>query len=570
MKSNVLYYGDNLDILRRYIPDESVDLVYLDPPFNSNASYSVIFKDESGRGSDAQMTAFDDTWHWGPDAERVYLYLTNSAYHGGRVPATLSALVGAFHEGIRPSPMLAYLVEMAVRLVELRRVLRSTGSLYLHCDPTASHYLKLVLDAIFGPENFRNEVIWKRTGAHNSAFRFGALHDVILYFAKSPAATFQRTRTAYSEHYVESHFRYTDERGRYRPVALTGQGIVRTGDSGKPWRGYDPTSVGRHWQPASYVYAKYRAVTGEDLAQYPLLERFDRLDAVGLIYRAGGTGVPNYRFYLDDAPGVPLQDVWTDIPPVNSQARDRLGWPTQKPVALLERIIEASSEPGDMILDPFCGCGTALIAAQKLGRKWVGIDITYLAIAVMRQRLRDSFPDLLEVEVVNRPTEVNGARAMVADGSLEHRYQFQWWALDLVGATPRGGEEKKGADKGVDGVITFTGAGNKLETCIVSVKSGGVNSETVQALKGAMQTHGAALGLLVTLEEPSAPMKREATEAGYYHSEVSGRDYPRVQIITIRELLDEGRKPNLPLLILPAYQKAEQVKKVAEQAEMFG
>jgi hypothetical protein len=270
-------------------------------------------------------------------------------------------------------------------------------------------------------------------------------------------------------------------------------------------------------------------------------------------------------------PGVPLQDVWTDIRPIHNLSAERLHYPTQKPLLLLERILSASSNPGDVVLDPFCGCGTATVAAQKLGRRWIGIDITYLAIAVMRQRLRDSFPELGEIEVVNRPTEVAGARAMLADGSLEHRYQFQWWALDLVGATPQGSIQKKGADKGVDGLVTFTGAGGKLETCIVSVKSGGVGSAMIDELKGAMEGHGAAMGLFLTLEEPTAPMKAAAAQAGYYHSELSGKDYPRVQILTIRELLDEGRKPQLPLLVLPTYQRAERVQsKAAEQAEMFG
>jgi site-specific DNA-methyltransferase (adenine-specific) len=555
VKTNVLYYGDNLDILRHeptYVPPESVDLIYLDPPFNSNAAYSVIFKDESGRGSDAQMMAFDDTWHWGPDAERHYIYLTNSAYHQGRVPAPVSALIGAFHAGIKPSPMLAYLVEMAVRLVELHRVLRPTGSLYLHCDPTASHYLKLVLDAIFGPDRFLSEVIWKRTSAHSSANRPGPVHDTLLLYTKTDTYVWNQQYQPYDSEYLETFFEMVDPDGRHwKRMDLTGAG-TRNGPSGEPWRGIDVRAKGRHWlhQPVE----------------------LDRLDAAGRIHwPAKPGGMPRLRQYAEDMPGVPLQDVWTDIRPIHNLSAERLHYPTQKPLLLLERILSASSNPGDVVLDPFCGCGTATVAAQKLGRRWIGIDITYLAIAVMRQRLRDSFPELGEIEVVNRPTEVAGARAMLADGSLEHRYQFQWWALDLVGATPQGSIQKKGADKGVDGLVTFTGAGGKLETCIVSVKSGGVGSAMIDELKGAMEGHGAAMGLFLTLEEPTAPMKAAAAQAGYYHSELSGKDYPRVQILTIRELLDEGRKPQLPLLVLPTYQRAERVQsKAAEQAEMFG
>ncbi|MBF6605729.1 MAG: restriction endonuclease [Chloroflexi bacterium] len=553
MKTNVLYYGDNLDILRRFIPDESVDLIYLDPPFNSNASYSVIFKDESGRGSDAQMTAFDDTWHWGPDPERQYLYLTNSSYHQGSVAPSVSALIGAFHQGIRPSPMLAYLVEMAVRLVELHRVLKPTGSLYLHCDPTASHHLKLVLDAIFGPEHYINEIVWKRQTSHNDAAQgakhFGRLQDVLLFYAKSSSYYWTQPYRAYDPEYVEDFYRSV-EPGTGRRFTLSD--ITAPGGASPEKRNphYEFLGVTRYWRFSE--------------------ERMRELFAEGRIVQSKPGTVPRQKRYLDEMPGMPLGTWWDDIRPVQAQGAERLPYPTQKPLALLERIISASSKPGDIVLDPFCGCGTATVAAQKLGRQWIGIDITYLAIAVMRQRLRDSFPELGEVEVVNRPTEVAGARAMLADGSLEHRYQFQWWALDLVGATPRGSVEKKGADKGVDGVITFTGAGNKPETCIVSVKSGTVNRAMVAQLKGDMQAHGAAMGLFVTLEEPTAPMRLEAAEAGYYHSDVSGKDYPGVQIITIRELLDEGRKPSLPLLVLPAFQQARPVRKAAEQAELFG
>ncbi len=555
--TGALYYGDNLDILRRYIPDESVDLIYLDPPFNSSADYNVIFRDETGRHSDGQMTAFDDTWHWGPDAERQYLFLTNSAYHQGAVSAPVSALVGAFHAGIRPSPMLAYLVEMAVRLVEMRRTMKRTGSLYLHCDSTASHYLKLILDAIFGADQFRNEIIWQRTGAHNDAKRWGRITDSILFYTKSDTFTFHPQFAEYDPAYVAERYRYDDGDGRKfwpntmtapahgRPVAsMTFRGQVMAPPTGTMWR---------------FTQAE-----------------IDRLEAAGRIYYSA-KGKPYVKSYLDERLGRPAQNLWTDIAMPKSLARhtskspsERLGYPTQKPLALLERIIAASSNPGDVVLDPFCGCGTAVIAAQKLGRQWAGIDITYLAIAVMKARLRDSFPGLGDVEVVNRPTEVAGARAML-DGSLESKYQFQWWALDLVGASPRGDQKKKGADAGIDGVITFTGAGGKLDTCIVSVKSGGVGRAADQAVKGDMASPGAAMGLVVGRDEPTAGMKAEAAAAGVYYSEVSGKDYPAIQLLTIRELLEEGRRPQLPLLILPAYQRAERVRaRAAEQTALFG
>ena len=533
MKTNVLYYGDNLDILRRYIPDESVDLIYLDPPFNSDRNYNVIFKDESGRKSDAQLLAFEDTWHWGPSAEATYAYLTETARHQGRIPDTVSTIMAALRTGIGENQMMAYLVEMAVRLVELRRVLKPTGSLYLHCDPTASHYLKLVLDTVFDPRNFRNEVIWKRTSAHSSAKRYGPVHDDLLFYSKTGAPKWVGGNQPYDPSYIAQRFTRGGEEP-WKDADLTGSG-VRHGETGGAWRGFDPTAKGRHWA-------------------YPP-EELDRLDSAGRIYWPPRGGWPRFKKPLAEARGVPLQDVWTDIPPLNSQAKERLGWDTQKPVTLLERIISASSSRGDVILDPFCGCGTALVAAQKLNRTWIGIDVTYLSIAVMRARLKDTF-GLANVEVIGQPTEVEGARQLAQ--SPEGRYQFQWWALGLIDAQPVGGVERKGADRGIDGRITFTGEDKKLESVLVSVKSGHVNSSMVRDLKGTVEREKAAMGIFVTLEEPTREMRLEATTAGIYR--VWERDYPKLQIVSIRELLEEGRKPALPPLVLPAYQQAQREK----------
>jgi DNA modification methylase len=545
VETNVLYYGDNLDILRKYIPDASIDLVYLDPPFNSNRDYNVIFKDESGRGSDAQLLAFEDTWHWGPGVDSTYRYLTNTALHHGRVPDSVSAVVGALRQGLGTNQMTAYLVEMAVRLVELYRVLKPSGSLYLHCDPTASHYLKLLLDAIFGPENFKNEVIWKRTSAHSSAKRYGPVHDVLLFFGKSDAMHWVGGDQPYDPDYVAKRFTRGGDRP-WKDADLTGSG-VRHGETGLEWRGFNPTLLGRHWG-------------------YPPSE-LDRLDAAGLIYWPKTSGKwPRLKRYLDESRGVPLQDVWTDIAPVNSQAKERLGWDTQKPLALLERVVLASSDVDSVVLDPFCGCGTALVASQKLGRRWIGIDVTHLSIAVMRARLRDSFPELDEVRVIGQPTEVEGAR-MLAKQSLDDRYEFQYWALSLVDAQPI--DRKKGADAGIDGRITFTDAGGQIRPVLVSVKSGHVNVAQVRDLVGTMKREAAPLGLFVTLEPPSKPMLAEAVAAGTFQSELSNRTYPAVQILTIESLLG-GAKPQLPLLLLPTYQPAERVEGPSPgQVEMF-
>jgi site-specific DNA-methyltransferase (adenine-specific) len=278
-----------------------------------------------------------------------------------------------------------------------------------------------------------------------------------------------------------------------------------------------------------------------------------------------------YVRYLDESEGQPIQDWWDDIGVIAAPAKERLGYPTQKPVALLERIISASSNAGDIVLDPFCGCGTALVAAQKLGRHWIGVDVTYLSIAVMKARLKDSF-GLAEVPVIGQPTEVEGARAMLVGTGLVGQYQFQWWALDLIGAQPQGGTQKKGADRGIDGVISFsTGPHGEVGRAIVSVKSGAVNSSMIRDLKGVLEREHAEIGLFITLEEPSGPMRQEAATAGVYHSELSGRDHQRIQILSIKDVLEDRRKPELPLLVLPACQQAERVRaKAAEQAEMFG
>ncbi|MGD0407786.1 MAG: DNA methyltransferase [Candidatus Limnocylindrales bacterium] len=552
MQTNVLYYGDNLDILRRYIPDESVDLIYLDPPFNSNRAYNVIFKDESGNSTDAQLLAFEDTWHWGPDAEAQYAYLTNTNQNQGRVPSTVSTIVAALRSGIGENQMMAYLVEMAVRLVELHRVLKPTGSLYLHCDPTASHYLKVMLDAIFDARNFVNEIVWKRSDAHNDfgqgAKHLGRLHDVILFYRRSESAAFNPIYTPLSQETTDTWYKHVEPGTgrRYNLADITGPGGEAKGNPR-----YEFLGVTRYWR-----YSR---------------EHMQELYERGLIVQRKPGAVPAIKRYLDESKGVALQDVWSDIDMLRGLSKgERLGWSTQKPLALLERILATSSKPGDIVLDPFCGCGTALVAAQKLDRQWIGIDITYLSIAVMRARLKDSF-GLAEVEVIGQPTEVEGAKAMLVGAGLEGTYQFQWWALDLVGAQPIGGIQRKGADRGIDGVISFsTGPRGEVGRALVSVKSGTVNSGMVRDLKGVLEREKAEIGLFVTLDEPSGPMHLEATTAGVYHSELSGRDYQRIQILTIRELLEEHRRPDLPLLVLPAYQQAERVaKKAAEQGELF-
>jgi DNA modification methylase len=543
LKTNVLYYGDNLEILRKYIPDESVDLVYLDPPFNSKADYNVLFREESGERSAAQIRAFSDFWHWDRAAEETYREIIETC------PDKVATMVSALRQGIGSNDVMAYLVMMTLRLVELRHVLKPTGSLYLHCDPTAGPYLRVLMGSIFEAKRFRNEIVWKRTHAHSGANRFGAVHDTILMYGKSEQGTWNIQTTAYSAQYSETFFRFADDDGRrYRSTILTGSGI-RHGASGEPWHGIDPTASGRHWAIPGYV----RPLLG-DAADADVQGALDRLDSIGrILWPSKAGGIPSFKQYIDDMAGTQINDVWTDIPPISAQAKERLGYPTQKPLALLERVITASSNPGDVVLDPFCGCGTAVVAAQKLNRRWIGIDITHLAITVMKERLRDTFPGI-QFEVVGEPVDVGGAKALAA----QDRYQFQWWALSLVNALPAGEEKKKGADTGIDGVIGFVEQGGKAARVIVSVKSGHVTASQVRDLKGVVEREKASIGLFITLEPFTQPMHTEAVSAGFYHSALWDRDYPKVQILTIEDLL-AGKQPQLPPSASGGFAKAPKI-----------
>ena len=518
--TNTLYYGDNLDVLRRYVPDESVDLVYLDPPFNSNASYNVLFKEKSGEESPAQIKAFTDTWEWTQESERTF---EQEIVLNPETPPNVKEMVSAFRQFIGSNAMMAYLVMMTPRLVELRRVLKPTGSIYLHCDPTASHYLKLLMDAVFGAENFRNEITWKRYGAHNDvgqgSTRFGRVHDIILLYGKSASVTWHQGFVPLDESYVRSTYRYVDEETgrRFRTTPLTGPGGAEKGNPVYEWNGHT-----RAW--------RYSQAT------------MQRLHEEGRLYYSR-TGYPSRKTYLDESRGVPMQDVWADIYSLSGSNKERLGYPTQKPQALLERIIEASSNEGDVVLDPFCGCGTAVAAAEKLKRRWMGIDVTHLAVALMKNRLKTAF-DIVpgsDYEVVGEPSDVGGARALAE----QDRYQFQFWAMSLLEASPRE-QSRRGADRGIDGIVYFIdGPRRSPRKAIVQVKSGRVSSPLIRDLKGTVQREKAALGLFITLEEPTSAMRTEAVSAGFYHSDVWQRDYPKIQLRTIAELL-EGKTFELP------------------------
>ena len=529
--ANRLYYGDNLDVLRRHVADASVDLVYLDPPFNSNATYNILFRSPAGTGAEAQIEAFEDSWRWNDTAEHAFDQVARSG--ATKAFDLLNAMRGFLGE----NDTMAYLAMMAVRLIELHRVLKPSGSLYLHCDPTASHYLKLLLDGVFGPGCFRNEIVWKRTFQHGSAKRFGALHDVILYYVRSPQATWTDPRAPHDPDYVGKHFTAWDEdrAEHFQAISLTGPGVSK-GESGSPWRGVDPTAVGRHWAIPQAVLAR------EGLKAAGTAAALDALDRVSRIAWPRRGGTPRLKWFVSDLDGVKLGDVWTDIPPLSAQATERLGYPTQKPLALLERIIAASSAAGDVVLDPFCGCGTAVHAAQRLDRRWIGIDVTHLSISLIEKRLRDAFPGV-GFTVEGTPKDLASAQ----DLARRDKYQFQWWAVSLVDAMPHGGR-KKGADGGIDGVIYFKPDGRRTEKAIVSVKGGAnVGVQMIRDLHSAMEREKAPIGVFITLALPTAAMEREAAAVGRFTAEATGRSHARLQIITLAELF-QGKRPDVPLI----------------------
>ncbi|MDR1934583.1 MAG: restriction endonuclease [Candidatus Accumulibacter sp.] len=552
--NNRLYFGDNLGILREHIGDESVDLIYLDPPFNSARDYNILFASPKGGRSEAQIVAFKDSWQWGMQAEGEF----DEIVRGGNTD--VAEMIQAMRRFLGENDMMAYLVMMARRLLELHRVLKPTGSLYLHCDPAASHYLKIVLDAIFGG-NFRNEIIWKRTGAHGGARRFGPVHDTLFFYSKTERYLWNFPKITHSVDYVQKHFAQTDKDDRkFQAISLTGSGI-RHGESGQPWRHVDPTLVKRHWAIPGHVSKRY-SLTGQTVQ-----ERLDALDAAGLIFwPKTEAGTPRLKWYADELEGMAIPDIWADIPPIGAQSAERLGYPTQKPLALLERIIQASSHEGNAILDPFCGCGTAVHCAQKLNRRWIGIDITHLAIALIEKRLKDAFPGIA-FAVHGTPRDLDGARDLAA----RDKYQFQWWACSLVNAQPYQGR-KKGADGGIDGLIYFQDEQKAHKKIVVSVKGGGkVGVAMVRDLVGVVEREKAEIGLFVTLAPPTQAMRGEAAKAGFYPSPTLPGNFPRLQILSVEGLLEGRERPLYPDLSQGGltFKKAPREEKTADQKPLF-
>lgn len=535
---NQLYYGDNLQVLREG-NDECVDLIYLDPPFNSKRDYNLLFKSPKGHDSGASIAAFVDSWHWGSQAEREFDELLQ--HKNTEVAKMIRALV----DFLGRNDMTAYLVMMANRLLEMFRVLKPTGSLYLHCDPTASHYLKIVLDGVFGKDHYRSEISWKRQSAHNDAKQgrrqYGNVRDVILFYTKSDRWTWNWQYTPYDKDYVGKFYRHVEaETGRqYQLSDLTAPGGASP-EKRNPH--YEFLGVTRYWR-----FSKKR-----------MQEMFER----GEVVQTAPGAVPRQKRYLDEMPGVSLQNNWDDVlPPAKHES---LGYPTQKPLRLLQRIIETSSNPGDVVMDPFCGCGTAVHAAQLLKRRWIGIDITHLAISLIEKRLTDAFGARCNFEVIGAPRDLEAARDLAA----RDKYQFQYWAVSLVGAQPAQGK-KKGADGGIDGLKFFRDLErDAVHKIVVSVKSGKLKADDVRAFMAVREREGAAIALFLCLEEATPGMIKDAASAGFYTSGV-GKKFARVQLLTIAGLLDGKQRAEHPDYQPDLNYKRAPVEASAEQAELL-
>lgn len=499
---NRLYFGDNLAVMKEHIRDAAVDLIYLDPPFNSKATYNILYK--SPIGAESQRQAFEDTWRWEDGAEEAMESVRRSDITIWRVLTSLQGFLGQ-------SDVMAYLAMMAVRLIEMRRVLKPTGSIYLHCDPTASHYLKVVMDSIFGGENFRNEITWLRSrnpkGSQHALTKFSPSTDTILYYGRSNAAPFyeQAVRTPLSEAELLTKYPRADELGRYADA---------------------PVLCSASMGPRPNLVYEYKGFTPPPYGWRMTRDKLEELDRAGNLGWSK-TGAPRRKLRPEDDRGAPITSFWGDIAPLNSQAEERIGYPTQKPLALLERIIAASSKPGDVVLDPFCGCGTAVHAAERMGRSWIGIDITYLAIQVIEDRIKNWLPAARYI-VEGIPKDEFAARKLAEMSP----YVFQQWAVGRVGGQSRG----KGPDKGVDGEVLFVTGRGTYGRAIVSVKGGKhVGPDAIRILKSVVQRDDADMGIFICLNDPTADMRTEAALGG--RIVLPGGERPRIQIVTAKDLI---------------------------------
>ena len=531
--TNKLYYGDNLTIMKEKMGSGFVNLIYLDPPFNSKKDYNLLYKKLTGKPVPEQAEAFCDTWEMDAEKEEIAKRMPRLMKEHG-VEDYYARFWMTWIQALRHTQphLLAYLIYMVQRLLYMKTVLRNDGSIYLHCDPTASHYIKVMMDGIFGHKNFRSEIIWKRTSSHNSAKRYGPVHDTILFYSMSDVYTWNPSYQPYDPEYLNTFFDQTDELGRrWKRTDLTGAGI-RHGETGQTWRGINVTAKGRHWaQPPSVL---------------------DDLDSKGRIHwpqKAGG--MPRLKQYPEDLPGIPLQDVWTDIRPIHNMSDDRLGYPTQKPITLLNRIIQASSNKGDIVFDPFCGCGTTVYAAAANERQWIGCDIAILSIRLIEAVLTNKYrlTKGLHFDISGIPASVDQAEELFS----RDRFQFQNWFVERIGGFPM---KKKVADRGIDGRIYFE-TRDGLKEVVLSVKGGGINPTDIRDLRGVLEREeDAKIAGFLSLKEPTRQMREEAAAAGRY--EYNGVEYERIQLLTVREMFEEKKELKTPSKVRKRYDTGQE------------
>ena len=527
--NNELYYGDNLEVLRNKIEKDSVDLCYIDPPFNSKRNYFQIYTNV-GKEDQAQAQAFIDTWTWNMLAEQALREI--SCNENGRYTTQTVDLMKGLYAVLGAGGLLSYLLSMTQRVNEIQRVLKPTGSFYLHCDPTASHYLKLVLDSVFCPRggDYVNEISWRRTNTKNDykqgAQNWGRVRDVIFTYTKNAnlKRTFNQQFTKYSDDYLEKFYKHQDADGRR--YTLSDLAAPGAGSRGHP--SYEFMGVTRFWR-----YNK---------------EKMELLLQEGRIIQSKHGAVPRYKRYLDEMSGVSICDDWGDIPSIQAQSKERLGYPTQKPEALLERIIQASSNEGDVILDAYCGCGTTVAVAQRLNRNWIGIDITYQSIAVILKRVKEKFgaevADAIKLSGI--PKDMESARALALKKDDRLRKEFEKWAVLTYTNNQAAINEKKGADKGIDGVAYIITGNHSSEKVVFQVKSGKVGRGDIAKLRGDQAREQAVMAFLITLNDPTKDMLDEALAAGIYHYPLLHRDYPCIQIVTIRDMLEQKQLFDFP------------------------
>ncbi|MTJ10386.1 MULTISPECIES: DNA methyltransferase [unclassified Anabaena] len=541
---NQLFYGDNLEVLRKHIKDETVDLCYIDPPFNSKRNYNQIYNN-IGKEDQTQAQAFIDTWTWDNHANQGLVEIQEN--YLGHFTSQSIDLISGLTKVLGKGSLLAYLVSMTLRVAEIHRVLKSTGSFYLHCDPSASHYLKTILDAIFCSQggDFKNEIVWKRTSGHSDSSKYGSVHDVIFYYTKSLKITWNQVYQKYEQNYIDKYYRYQDEDGRkWMSDNLSAAGLAGGGYQ------YEWNGVTKLWRCPKTT--------------------MEKLDAEGKIYYTKNR-VARIKRYLDESKGLPVQDAWNDIEALRSWHKELLGYPTQKPESLLERIIKASSNEGDIILDAYCGCGTTVAVSQKLNRQWVGIDITYQSIGLILKRLEESLGKgvLDTINISGIPKDMKSAEALALKKDDRTRKEFEKWAVLTYSNNRATINQKKGADKGIDGIAYFTGDQDEPEKIILQVKSGNVKSGDIRDLQGTITLTGAALGVFITLKPPTKEMIKTAKEAGIYKSRYMSQPVDTIRIVTVQEIIEEQKRLDI-LLTLEVMKSAEKQTEVQQtQLDLF-